>query len=599
MSNPNMVAGPIPQMAEIQDTLRDYVPNLYSNGAHHMYEYDMNGKLRHISRAQARQEIEQTIADAYGMDVDAATTALIADYGYAPRPAQPNALATVTPIGHARPNRPLVAAGRQPQANAFPHPQATPNKVIAPVYNIPTFKERIFGKLENLANRRKVAAFAVGALAVLGIASAVSKSDSAEASPRFKTEQSSSSTTQKTTSTTEAPTTTTTEAPTTTTTAPEQQSEMGRVAAIANRLHDLGLEQGQYTEITDEHAQLPGAIEANWFSMNHGPKAWDHYERTMTGAKQMGQDILNGRGTFSASDANVAHQSLNWGGASDEFVGKLMAGDYNDMSIRTFVVDSPVYHDMTFNNNGQLANEQLRTGVGNQDVFSIVSYFNKATGQYETINVRIDCGGIAAQVFKSMEVPAAPKPVEKPVKKPVEKPVQKPVTTTTTAKPPVTTTTRPIVTTTTRPRVTTTTRPHRTTTTTTPSTTSTTTYVTITTPTTAKSVVSPPTHEVTTTVVLDPETPANPTTSTVRQNPTSSTAAPVTTQTTTTPEGPVTSPSLNYDGLGSLKHGEGGMAGPIEIALALSALGLVAKRRQYITVVRKNQDGSINNVELL
>ncbi len=204
-------------------------------------------------------------------------------------------------------------------------------------------------------------------------------------------------------------------------------------AAVEAKLSAIGLEQGQYREITDENAALPGAIEANHFSMNHGPEAWNGRERTIKGSKQMGQDLLSGKNGFDATSAKVSQDALRHFNVPQNVIDQLAGGKYNEMAIKAFVTDSPVYKNMTFNRNGVLAIEELRTGVGNEDVFFVISYKNG--DKVEAVATRGDCGGVGPQPFEAIVVKKAPAPQRQVTPTP-----QSPVTT---APPTVETTTPP------------------------------------------------------------------------------------------------------------------------------------------------------------
>lgn len=265
----------------------------------------------------------------------------------------------------------------------------------------------------------------------------------------------------------------------------------GRLDALTQEISNIGLQTGQYQEVAANEVYTD-AIEADQFSMNHGPDAWTNgnYGRDLKGAQQMGAELAAGVNKFNASDAAVVRQAMaQVGHVPQEIINQIASNTWDNLSVKVISVDSPIYHNMTFNNNGQLAVEALRTSVGKQDKIILISYKNPATGKFEAFASRVDCSGVG-QVFESVSVPTPPSPVETapPVTAaptPTTPTTLKPTTTTTSTSTSTTTSTTSTSTSTTSPA-----RPSTTTTTASPSTSTTSTSTPTTTPTTTS---TPPT----------------------------------------------------------------------------------------------------------
>ncbi|GAC1388105.1 MAG: hypothetical protein NVS1B7_7580 [Candidatus Saccharimonadales bacterium] len=344
-------------------------------------------------------------------------------------------------------------------------------------------KNRIFGERNNSHEHpRRRAALTVGALALtagsfLGFlnhdgSTQFGKSASAEETTTTKPNNTTVTTLKSTTSTTSGPEVVKIDA--------EVQA---RIDANNNKITEIGLHQGQFVEVQDEHAVFTDAIEADGYSLNHGADAWTKggYGRNTIGAKQMGAELTAGVRNFTKADAAVAQEAMRTvGNVPQQIIDQLAANNFDNMTVKVIAVNSPTYHDMTFNNNGQLAVETLRTGVGNDDHIMLIAYKNPTTGKHESFASRVDCSGFG-QVFRSVSVPT---PAVTPTPE-VTTPTPKKETTV----PNHDTTTVPKSTSTTTPKHETTTTIVRTTTTTIPQTTTTnspttTTPTTITTPTT-------------------------------------------------------------------------------------------------------------------
>lgn len=280
------------------------------------------------------------------------------------------------------------------------------------------------------------------------------------------TPNTSTSTSSSTTSTTEYATSSTTSSSTTSSTTlttaaheaittPAEAQELSD--AITKALPNIVLGNGTVTEITDLNATLPGPIEADQFSLDHGPQAWSGVPRTPNGNIEIGQRILNATDGFTQSDSEVARAALKHFGATDEIINELAQGNHSNIVIRFFTLngDSAVYHQMSENINGHLQIEANRVVDPLDSDVIIVMSFKDADGNTVVEVGRGDCGWV--QTFKTVtiETPAAPVVT-----------AARP-TTTTTRPPSTTTTTRPTTTTTKAPTTTTTTKAAPATTTTT------------------------------------------------------------------------------------------------------------------------------------
>jgi hypothetical protein len=361
----------------------------YENGARHWYAIDQTGtkpKARHISH--------DTILDAYGYgpnstnsESDATSiTAIDTDVEVSKTAEVTETLSTNSTITEAL-GAAAMAASSDRTANADAQRKGLFDR---------------FRKTDNKPNRHlgrklaKVAAFAT-ALGLAGVAVAGSQMSSESASAQGTT------TTEKAADAT----TTTAAAETTTTTSPENKALRDSINAEA--LAKIGLKEGQYTEITDLDAAFPGTLEANHFSMNHGPQAWNGLNRTPNGAKELSAKILSEDG-FTESDADVVTEALKKHGLSDELIEQLADGDYSNVEFKFYKLNGSriLYHGMSYNNNGTLGTEDQRVvSPGDSDAISVMA----PKGTDLKVPFRIDCGGSNAQPFGSVtiETPSTPK----------------------------------------------------------------------------------------------------------------------------------------------------------------------------------------------
>lgn len=448
---------------------------VYSNGAKHVYGIDESGKKHHVSHMSVAESYGLQLRSSYMPDVidgqdnpnrpvytGYATTreaAIVAAEPVASVVAQANVIA--------KPNKAeaavLVAAKIAPAVGSLAvGKRSWKDKIHQAVDSTKAAMHRAGEAIRSAGDHtkssaeiaraktmRKVGAVAFAGFAVLGISrvayggepAANSLGSVAAANAPISTDLSVAHLTAKVASAAEAPATTAVSA---------EQAQLND--AITNKLSEIGLKPGQY-QVVSANETLPGSIEANQYSMDHGSAAWANTNspRNLNGAKHLSEDILNAKAGFSASDATVAKQTLERFGAPNSVITQLAAGNYTNLGFEMYTLNGTeaVYHQMSWNDNGIAAVEANRTvNPLNQDAIAILS-FKGANGNVQAISFRVDCGGANIQAFGSITVttPEAQTPVTVPETTPptksttTPKPAPKPAPTTTTTFPKSITTT--------------------------------------------------------------------------------------------------------------------------------------------------------------